>query len=139
MFSIKMMMMMTMIMIMFIIISTDQNMGILMVNASWQETESLHEYDDRNESKIKAVSGEDDSDKIEALVLEKFRVLLGLKTLHNRIKQRENGSPAPSPSPNFVEGEAPSPAPVPHRVRAIHAHLHHRPPRPRPMLRRGIC
>lgn len=121
----------------FIIISMD----IIMVNASWDETESMQVYDERVESKIKAMSGDDDGEKDDVMV-EKFRALLGLRTLHNKIKPSENDSPAPSPSAIFVKAEPPAPTPAPAPAPVFHAHLyhhhhhhhHHGLPRPRPML-----
>ncbi|KAL6142597.1 hypothetical protein ACLB2K_060874 [Fragaria x ananassa] len=74
---------------------------------------------------IEKVSGEDESEEHKISVVEKFRSLLGLRSLHKRTPSNgdsENVSPSPSPSP-FTEAEAPSPAPAPAPVVHIHPHL----------------
>ncbi|KAA8545165.1 hypothetical protein F0562_019945 [Nyssa sinensis] len=87
---------------------------------------------DGKENHIKRVSGEDENKEKEALILEKVRVLLGLKSFNIRSPsngESEYGSPAVSPSP--IEVEAPAPAPAP--VLPIHVHSHRPPLRPSPI------
>ncbi|KAH9608661.1 hypothetical protein KSS87_014353 [Heliosperma pusillum] len=83
---------------------------------------------------LKAVSRES-----EPLVIEKFRVLLGLGCFRKKSKLNhgvwENGSPAPAPS--LAETHAAGPVLGPASSLHFHHHHrkhHHRPPRPRPML-----
>ena len=79
------------------------------------------------QNQIEKVSGKDDNDEEhKGSLVEKFRVLLGLRSFHMR--RPSNGdyayvSPASSPSPSS-EAEAPAPAftPAPAPVRHIHAH-----------------
>lgn len=83
-----------------------------------ERTQTLH---------IEKVSGEDENEENAVSVVEKFRALLGLRSLHKRTNgDNENVSPSPSPSP-FSKAEAPSPAPapVPAPVLHIHPHSHH--------------
>lgn len=78
-------------------------------------------------SKVQKVSGEDENEQKEALIVEKFRTLLGLRSfkaskrpLHGH--DSEYFSPAPSPAPSF---EAETPAPAPATLQPIRAHSHH--------------
>lgn len=89
---------------------------------------SLHFIEDNTtdgKEQIEKVSGEDDNAEKEPLILEKFRVLLGLKSFKARRTryngELENCSPSPSPSPS-LEDEAEAPAPVP--APPLHAHSH---------------
>lgn len=76
---------------------------------------------------IQKVSGEDESQEKGALIVEKFRALMGLKSFHIRNpshRSHENMAPSPSPYPTIeAEAEAPSPSPSP--VLHIHANPHH--------------
>lgn len=75
------MMIMMMSFIIIIIIMIVQDVGILMVDVVfWDEVQVLYEV------KINVVFGEDDSEKKEGLVLEKFRVLFGLSSFKINIK-----------------------------------------------------
>lgn len=84
------------------------------------------EKEDGIQNQIEKVSGEDENDEEhKGSLVEKFRVLLGLRSFH--MKRPSNGdygyvSPAPSPSPSS-EVEAPAPAPAP----ASHVHVHPHP------------
>lgn len=83
---------------------------------------------------MEKVSGQDENEKKEALIVQKFRALLGLKSTKRRFSLNggaaECFSPSPSPSPD-TEAEtsvpAPAPAPVPPLPRPAHVH----PPPPR--------
>ncbi|CAK9167544.1 unnamed protein product [Ilex paraguariensis] len=83
------------------------------------------------ESHIGKVSGEDEREEKEGLILEKFRALLGLKS--SNLRRPSNGDleyASPSPAPSLsIESEAPAPTPVP----PIHVHSHHYPPHHRPI------
>ncbi|KAF8392601.1 hypothetical protein HHK36_022947 [Tetracentron sinense] len=77
---------------------------------------------DGRENQIKKVSGKDEEKKV--LILEKFRVLLGLKSFNIRTPSNRNVEDAflsPSPAPT-IEAEAPAPVPE------LHIHVHSRPP-----------
>ncbi|XP_062001890.1 formin-like protein 11 isoform X1 [Rosa rugosa] len=93
--------------------------------------ELYHSVEDNVEGtqslQIEKVSGEDENEENKISVVEKFRALLGLRSLHKRTPSNgdsENVSPSPSPSP-FSEAEAPSPAPAPAPVLHIRPHSHH--------------
>nr|XP_023919093.1 formin-like protein 11 [Quercus suber]POF01977.1 formin-like protein 11 [Quercus suber] len=86
---------------------------------------------DRIENNIPKVSGEDENEEKGALIVEKFRALLGLKSFHIRSPSHrgsEHLSPSPSPSPSIEPEEAPAPAPVPVHVPMLHTHAHPHPP-----------
>ncbi|XVE63050.1 hypothetical protein DITRI_Ditri06bG0168700 [Diplodiscus trichospermus] len=77
------------------------------------------------------VSGQDEDEKMEALIVQKFRALLGLESAKNRIPLNgvaECFSPAPSPSPD-LEAETSVPAPAPAPPLPTVAHFHPPPPR----------
>ncbi|KAK4851913.1 hypothetical protein QYF36_019375 [Acer negundo] len=80
---------------------------------------------------VHKVSGEDENDqKEEALIVQKFRSLFGLASLKK--KRPSNGdsdfvSPSPSPSPT-IQPEVPVPAPAPFPLLHIPLHSHHHPP-----------
>ncbi|KAK3200304.1 hypothetical protein Dsin_023719 [Dipteronia sinensis] len=81
---------------------------------------------------VHKVSGEDENDQKEALIVQKFRALFGLASL--KTKRPSNGnsdfvSPSPSPSPT-IQPEVPAPAPLLHIP--LHSH-HHPPPRSNPI------
>jgi hypothetical protein len=89
--------------------------------------EDFNVHGDRIGYYIQKVSGEDESEEKGALIVEKFRALLGLKSFHIRNPSHrgpENMPPSPSPSPT-IEAEALSPAPVPVPVLHIHGNPHH--------------
>ncbi|KAL2325531.1 hypothetical protein Fmac_024589 [Flemingia macrophylla] len=80
---------------------------------------------ENNEKQVEKISGLDENEEKQALIVEKFRSLLGLKTLHTKVPSNgdlELLSPSPSPSPFIEESRAqsPSPSPVPH----VHPHYH---------------
>ncbi|KAF5177405.1 Formin-like protein [Thalictrum thalictroides] len=81
-----------------------------------------------NEKEIKEVSGDDESDKKQYLTLEKFRLLLGIRSFNIRTRGRHTAHVflSPSPTPNS-EVEAPAPVPVP--LVPKHVHFHSQPPR----------
>ncbi|KAF7805097.1 formin-like protein 11 [Senna tora] len=97
---------------------------------------NLHIHGLENENPIKKISGLDENEEKEALIVEKFRTLLGLKSFH--IKRPSNGdsdqslSPSPSPLPT-IEAEAPSPSPSPSssHLPLPHVFAHPFPPRHR--------
>jgi hypothetical protein len=79
------------------------------------------------ENHIQKVAGEDENEEKGALIVEKFRALLGLKSFHIKSPSHSGSeylSPSPSPSP--IEFEAPAPAPV--HVPVLHTHAHPHPP-----------
>ncbi|KAB1202201.1 Formin-like protein 9 [Morella rubra] len=77
--------------------------------------------EERIEDHIQKVSGEEREEK-GALVVEKFRALLGLKSFHTR-SPSHLVSPSPSPSPT-IEAEASAPAPAPVPVLHVRANPH---------------
>ena len=87
------------------------------------------------ENHIQKVAGEDESEEKGALIVEKFRALLGLKSFHIKSPSHSGSeylSPSPSPSP--IEFEAPAPAPVHAPVLHTHAHPHPPPHHSSPIL-----
>ncbi|KAF2316858.1 hypothetical protein GH714_042199 [Hevea brasiliensis] len=78
---------------------------------SLQKLDFREESEDGNEKQIEKVSGKDENDKKETLIVQKFRALLGLKSYKTRSPPSEFVSPAPSPSP-IMEAEAPPPVSV---------------------------
>uniref|UniRef100_A0A6N2LGM5 Formin-like protein n=1 Tax=Salix viminalis TaxID=40686 RepID=A0A6N2LGM5_SALVM len=95
--------------------------------------------DANNEKQIEQISGEDENEEKETLIVQKFRALLGLKSPKTRSSSTEFVSRAPSPSAT-MEAEppafAPAPAPVPAPRLPVHVHfyspLHHKHPAPPP-------
>ncbi|PON81710.1 Formin, FH2 domain containing protein [Trema orientale] len=90
---------------------------------------SMMEKEDGIQNQIEKVSGEDDNDEEhKGSLVEKFRVLLGLRSFHlRRPSNSDYGyvSSAPSPSPSG-EAEAPAPvfSPAPAPMRHVHVHPH---------------
>ncbi|KAK9084209.1 hypothetical protein Scep_030680 [Stephania cephalantha] len=89
---------------------------------------------DGKESRIEKVSGEEEVEERRALVLDKFRVLLGLRSFDIRRGRGDDEFLAPSPAPsneNPAPAPAPAPAPnpiLPHRfVRSHHSPTQSRP------------
>lgn len=83
----------------------------------------------RGEKHIYKVSGEDEREEKQALILEKVRVLLGIKNFNTKRPHEVEfnyGSPSPSPSPSTILAPAPAPAPAV-RIRK-HARWHHHTP-----------
>ncbi|OMP03278.1 Actin-binding FH2/DRF autoregulatory [Corchorus olitorius] len=82
-----------------------------------------------NGKQIEKVSGQEENEEKEALILQKFRALLGLKSG----KKRKTSFPecfSPSPSPYNIEAETslpPAPAPAPASLKP--PHFHSPPPR----------
>ncbi|GAV83939.1 FH2 domain-containing protein [Cephalotus follicularis] len=118
-----------------------QNTHLLIVDASFdavkdnkvtslQQLYSLDKSRDRTQNQIEKVSGEDENEQKEALIVKKFRDFLGLKTFRTTSPSSEDTheyvSPSPSPSPPAIDTEAPAP------VLPLHAHSHHPPPRSSP-------
>ncbi|KAK1583137.1 hypothetical protein Q3G72_021271 [Acer saccharum] len=88
----------------------------------------LYLMEERNQ--VHKVSGEDENDQKEALIVQKFRALFGLSSL--KTKRPSNSdfvSPSPSPSPT-IQPEVPAPAPLLHIP--LHSHPH-QPPRSNPI------
>jgi hypothetical protein len=110
-----------MIIIIFILIS-------LIAGKVLNAAEDFNIHGDRIGYYIQKISGEDESQEKGALIVEKFRALMGLKSFHisnPSHRSHENMAPSPSPYP-AIEAEAPSPSPVLH----IHANPHHPSHRP---------
>ncbi|KAM7474020.1 hypothetical protein LguiB_021263 [Lonicera macranthoides] len=83
----------------------------------------------RGEKHTYKVSGEDEREEKQALILEKFRVLLGIKNFNTKRPygvEFNYGSPSPSPSPS--PSTTPSPAPAPAVRIGKHARQHHHAP-----------
>ncbi|KAK9086438.1 hypothetical protein Syun_028832 [Stephania yunnanensis] len=88
---------------------------------------------DGKESRIEKVSGEEEVEERRALVLDKFRVLLGLRSFDIRRGRGDNEFLAPSPAPSN-ENPAPAPAPAPNPIlphRFVRSH--HSPTQSRPI------
>ncbi|XP_057487834.1 LOW QUALITY PROTEIN: formin-like protein 11 [Actinidia eriantha] len=116
----------------FLLISLQNNTHS--VGVSFHEAAELFNGDGR-ERGIEKVSGEDEREGEKALILEKFRALLGLKNFEFKNPQIgvfDYGSPSPSPSPTI---EAPAPVPV-HPI-SVHHHLPFRRHRPIPRHRKA--
>ncbi|KAL3591180.1 hypothetical protein D5086_009820 [Populus alba] len=77
--------------------------------------------DVNDEKRIEKVSGEDENEGKEALIVQKFRALLGLKSSKRRSSSVEFVSPAPSPSPT-IEAEPPAFAPAPKLPVHVHSY-----------------
>ncbi|KAI4301769.1 hypothetical protein L6164_035016 [Bauhinia variegata] len=80
----------------------------------------MEENVQENENHVKKISGQDANEEKDALIVEKFRALLGLKSFHTT-GDSLFVSPSPSPLPS-IGAEAPAPLPIPPLV---HARLHH--------------
>ncbi|XP_059648490.1 formin-like protein 11 [Cornus florida] len=100
----------------------------------------LQEVYEKENNHVEKVSGEDENEEKKALMLEKFRTLLGLKSFNARSPFNgdfEYESPSPSPSSTIEEAEAeapaPPPAPSPAPVLPILVHSHPPSPRSRPV------
>lgn len=112
--------------IIFLMLLSFQRTHILSVDAVvFSAAVSFHIHGLKNENPIKIISGQDENEEKEGLIVEKFRALLGLKSFHTR-RPSSNGdsellSPSPSPSPS-VEVEAPSPSPFPLPLPHVYAH-----------------
>nr|AXY97668.1 Formin-likey 2 family protein [Populus tomentosa] len=79
--------------------------------------------DVNDEKRIEKVSGEDENEGKEALIVQKFRALLGLKSSKRRSSSVEFVSPAPSPPPT-IEAEPPAFAPAPAPAPKLPVHVH---------------
>ena len=95
----------------------------------------MYFIEENDEKLVKKISGIDENEKKQALIVEKFRSLLGLKSFHTKVPfngDLEFLSPSPSPSPIIEETQAPapSPSPLPH----VHHHSHHPPHHKNPSL-----
>ncbi|XP_050224734.1 formin-like protein 11 [Mercurialis annua] len=111
------------------ILSADASLAAaeyLKVRHSQQELEFVEEISGENyDKKIQKVSGDDENEEKETLIVQKFRALLGLRSFRARSSYDEYLSPAPSPSLS-IEAEAPSPAPS--RVSVLPIQVHSHPP-----------
>ncbi|PON39489.1 Formin, FH2 domain containing protein [Parasponia andersonii] len=90
---------------------------------------SMMEKEDGIQNHIEKVSGEDDNDELKDSLVEKFRVLLGLRSFHMRRPSNDDygyASSAPSPSPSG-EAEAPAPAFSPASAPMRHVRVHPHP------------
>ncbi|XWS58162.1 hypothetical protein CRYUN_Cryun08bG0011300 [Craigia yunnanensis] len=127
-----------MIFIIFLLISLDRS-HILIADALLDAAEDFRVHglqqfyfmkeSGGNQNKIEKVSGQDENEQKEALIVQKFRALVGLRSTKRRIPLNgaaECFSPSPSPSPN-VEAETSVPAPAP--ALPTLAHFHPPPPR----------
>ncbi|KAJ6673018.1 FORMIN-LIKE PROTEIN [Salix purpurea] len=98
-------------------------LGLPLVDTMEESTEDVND-----KKRIEKVSGEDESKGKEALIVQKFRALLGLKSSRRRSSSVEFVSPAPSPSAT-IEAEPPAFAPAPAPKLPFHVHsyspLHH--------------
>ncbi|KAF9620988.1 hypothetical protein IFM89_015810 [Coptis chinensis] len=97
----------------------DSSNGPTMQERSWMENN-----EDGKGRVTKKVSGEDKSDEKRALILEKFRLLLGMRSFKAKSSNchtAQGCSPSPAPS-NEVEAQAPAPV--------VHKHIHSHPPPP---------
>ncbi|KAE9611937.1 putative formin, FH2 domain-containing protein [Lupinus albus] len=103
-----------------------QRIHILNVDhAMFMEIEVKNEQG--NENQVKKISGLDENEVKEALMVEKFRALLGLNSFHTTAPSNVDSSQflSPSPSPN-IEPEAPTPSPFP-LAPHFHPHSYHHP------------
>lgn len=114
--------------------------GYFKVHGLGLEQTFVEENGDFDQKQVEKVSGDDQNEQKEALILQKFRALLGLK----RFSRAKDGSHSSSPLPTIeVEtpalAPAPAPAPVPLPSPApvlhpplfpIHKHSHRSPSRP---------
>ncbi|CAL0316568.1 unnamed protein product [Lupinus luteus] len=93
------------------------------VHGMFMEMEVKNE--EGNENQVKKISGLDENEVKEALIVEKFRALLGVKNFHTRVSSNVDSSQflSPSPSPK-IEPEAPNPAPSP-LAPHFHPHSYH--------------
>ncbi|KAJ6737628.1 FORMIN-LIKE PROTEIN [Salix viminalis] len=98
-------------------------LGLPLVDTMEESTEDVND-----KKRIEKVSGEDENKGKEALIVQKFRALLGLKSSRRRSSSVEFVSPAPSPSA-AIEAEPPAFAPAPAPKLPFHVHsyspLHH--------------
>ncbi|KAF1879141.1 hypothetical protein Lal_00047813 [Lupinus albus] len=100
-----------------------QRIHILNVNDMFIENVG-EKNENGNENQVKKISGLEENELKEAMIVEKFRALLGLKSFHTKVpSQFLSPSISPSPSPN-IETYSPAPAPSP-IVPQIHPHSHH--------------
>ncbi|OIV90863.1 hypothetical protein TanjilG_15596 [Lupinus angustifolius] len=101
-----------------------QRIHILNVDDMLIEMEEKEKNEQGNENQVKKISGLDENEMKEAMIVEKFRALLGLKSFHTKLpSQFLSPSISPSPSPN-IEPYSPAPTPSP-IVPQIHSHSHH--------------
>lgn len=124
-------------MVLFFLMSLQSTHILIIVAEASLDAASADDY-----SKVRKVSGEDENEQKEALIVEKFRTLLGLRSfkaakwpLHGH--DSEDFSPAPSPAPSF-EAETPAPVPAPATLLPIRAHAHHPSPRSNPKPHHNI-
>ncbi|KAF9681568.1 hypothetical protein SADUNF_Sadunf05G0015200 [Salix dunnii] len=98
-------------------------LGLPLVDTMEESTEDVND-----KKRIEKVSGEDENKGKEALIVQKFRALLGPKSSKRRRLSVEFVSPAPSPSAT-IEAEPPAFAPAPAPKPPVHVHsyspLHH--------------
>ncbi|WCJ43112.1 Formin-like protein 11 [Euphorbia peplus] len=93
---------------------------------SLHDASSLMQSENENQNHVEKVSGEDDNEENEAMIVKKFRDLLGFKRRPKR-GIFPTPSPAPSPSSTFtigIEALPPAPARPPISLLQIHGHPH---------------
>ncbi|KAL4356685.1 hypothetical protein S245_029696 [Arachis hypogaea] len=92
-----------------------------------------------NKKNVEKISGLDENEEKQAMFVETFRTLLGLKSFHEKVPSSSSSSellfsfsfsPSPSPSPTSIEPEAvapfsPAPSPVVHNHHHHHRHHHY--------------
>ncbi|KAK7269358.1 hypothetical protein RIF29_22083 [Crotalaria pallida] len=108
-----------------------QRSHIITVDAMFNGLQDMYFMEEKNEqeneNQVKKISGLDENEE-EALIVDKFRALLGLKSFHTKVpSQFLSPSMSPSPAPN-IEPEPPTPAPspvVPHHLPHHHHPTHH--------------
>lgn len=110
-------------------LSSQRSTHILTVGGLMNAAGSFRVYSiPENEKQVKKISGLDENEEKQALIVEKFRSLLGLKSFHTRVPSTNGDSSeflSPSPSPSqAIEAEAPSPSPAP-VLHHLHPHSHH--------------
>ncbi|KAJ0014365.1 hypothetical protein Pint_19803 [Pistacia integerrima] len=98
---------------------------IVFIILSVVSLQSSHKLRVHGLQEVDKVSGEDENEQKEGLIVQKFRALLGLKRFKTQIRPSGDGnsedvsvSPSPSPLP-AIEAETPTPAPP------FHVHPHH--------------
>ncbi|KAJ0080275.1 hypothetical protein Patl1_22532 [Pistacia atlantica] len=90
---------------------------IVFIILSVVSLQSSHKLRVHGLQEVDKVSGEDENEQKEGLIVQKFRALLGLKRFKTKIRPSRGGdsedvsfSPSPSPLP-AIEAETPAPAP----------------------------
>lgn len=103
--------------------------GLLDAADDYFKVHGLQDLFDNYQNQVQKVSGEDENEEKEGLIVQKFRALLGLKSFKAESSSSDGSehlSPAPSPSPKF-EAEAPAPE------KPFYVPAHHHPRRSYPV------